>query len=384
MTNDPHRDLTIKYNHLDLPREIDSPDGKVKITYDATGRKFLHELEGKYHRRYAGPLTFVKKEGEDDYALEAAATGDGRLVLDAVESSNRFKYNGKEVLAETGLYDYGARWYDPAIGRWNAVDPLADIYPNHNGYNYTLNNPILLIDPNGLYASGNPYGGNADGSTVTDEHRTSRGELLLNRALASFNSSGADNNTNVTEAATIDIDFYQNVKIRNSRAKVLRTEEKYIGSLSIQVFIDWHKRNKNGFPYPIIDKNIYVINEREKPETDDYGGEVTVRIGDVELDEHVSFQRIVVGVNMVESRDVSWTLTAGGSPIKNTSVGLERTWTKTKTASSTVSLMLQVGSSNGLANVFQVGDNVLKSPSGNIIARIRTKPFISKINGVRW
>jgi len=67
---------------------------------------------------------------------------------------NKYRYNGKEFIDdfEIGLYDYGARWYNPAIGRFMSVDPLADEYAAWTPYHYVHNNPIRLTDPDGREA----------------------------------------------------------------------------------------------------------------------------------------------------------------------------------------------------------------------------------------
>ncbi|MRX39574.1 hypothetical protein GJU43_09825, partial [Flavobacterium sp. LC2016-23] len=46
-------------------------------------------------------------------------------------------------------YDYGARMYDPRVGRWFAPDKMERKFPQYSPYNYSLNNPILVTDPDG-------------------------------------------------------------------------------------------------------------------------------------------------------------------------------------------------------------------------------------------
>jgi RHS repeat-associated protein len=58
-------------------------------------------------------------------------------------------FNAKELDEETGLYYYGARYYDPRTSIWLSADPLAEKYPNKTPYHYCSNNPVNLVDPDG-------------------------------------------------------------------------------------------------------------------------------------------------------------------------------------------------------------------------------------------
>ena len=75
----------------------------------------------------------------------------GPWMDDAAARDNQYKYNGKELNTDFGLgwYDYGARWYDAALGRFMAQDRYAEKYFPLSPYQYAANNPISNIDVNG-------------------------------------------------------------------------------------------------------------------------------------------------------------------------------------------------------------------------------------------
>ncbi len=60
-----------------------------------------------------------------------------------------YLFNGKELDRETGLYYYGARYYDQETGIWLGVDPQAEAYPGISPYAYVANNPVIYNDPDG-------------------------------------------------------------------------------------------------------------------------------------------------------------------------------------------------------------------------------------------
>src|SRR5690606_21130291 len=110
-----------------------------------------------YHTDHLGSSTYLTDNfGRPSHYYETLPFGEMMVehnqsanVPSGVGYDNKWKFNGKELDDATQMYYYGARYYDPRISIFVSVDPLAEKYPNYGGYIYTLNNPIMFVDPDG-------------------------------------------------------------------------------------------------------------------------------------------------------------------------------------------------------------------------------------------
>ncbi len=123
--------------------------------YDYENNEYIYQ-----YKDHLGNVRVSYKKGQDGlaeitdqndyYPFGMNIPREGKAIV-GVASLYNYKYNGKE-LQETGMYDYGARFCMPDIGRWGVVDELSEKSRRFSTYTYALDNPIMFIDPDGREA----------------------------------------------------------------------------------------------------------------------------------------------------------------------------------------------------------------------------------------
>ena len=200
LTKDLNKGISgITYNFLNLPNVVTFSDGStITYTYGADGTKLrtVHKIGSTTTTTdYCGNVVYengVQKLllTEEGYVTLSDSKyhyylkdhqGNNRVVISqsgTVEETNHYypfggafastsnvqpyKYNGKELDSKKGLnwYDYGARHYDAALGRFTTNDRFAEKYYSMSPYQYGANHPVNNIDVNGdtIVVNPNPNG----------------------------------------------------------------------------------------------------------------------------------------------------------------------------------------------------------------------------------
>ena len=123
----------------------------VTAGYGFTGTGAPKEInQFYYHSDQVGSAAYVTDlNGEVRQHQEYTPFGETFADEHAYTETQPYLFNAKELDAETGLYYYGARYYDPKSSIWLGVDPMAEDMPSWSPYAFSFYNPVTFMDPDG-------------------------------------------------------------------------------------------------------------------------------------------------------------------------------------------------------------------------------------------
>ena len=133
-------------------------------TSGSTGVKYYYAGSQRVAMRVGATLSYLFGDHLGSTSITADASGNvsgelrylpfGETRYENGQTPTSFRYTGQREAAESGLYFYGARWYDSALGRFIQADTIIPSPGNPmawDRYAYVLNNPLRLVDPSGHY-----------------------------------------------------------------------------------------------------------------------------------------------------------------------------------------------------------------------------------------
>ena len=186
-----------------------------------------------YHSDHLGSTSYITDDKANITQYDAYLPY-GELLVDEHSSSEDlpYKFNGKQFDEETGLYYYGARYMDPVTSLFFGVDTKVELKPNYGGSLYYLQNPILLIDPDGNWEK------NSNGNLVAQ-----RGDNA--QTLAEF--------IGVTAKESLNILLANGVTINKKGILSLKEGQEIISNIITDVVCLGHAKAGNGNENKITD-----------------------------------------------------------------------------------------------------------------------------------
>jgi RHS repeat-associated protein len=142
------------YDGLDVLFEYDATTVQARFTHGQSTDDVLSvQRGGTTHFFEKDSLGSVIRTIDNTGAVSSSYVYDsfGRLINQTGASVASYRFQGRELDQESGLYYYRARYYDPTAGRFLTEDPV-DFLGGENFYEFVLSNPINRLDPLGLWA----------------------------------------------------------------------------------------------------------------------------------------------------------------------------------------------------------------------------------------
>jgi len=181
-----------------------------------------------YHPDHLGSSSYITNlDGEVSQHIEYVPFGEVFIEERNNTWNTPYLFNAKEFDEETGLYYYGARYYEPRLSLWMSTDPLEEDTPLLTTYCFVNNNPLIYIDPQGLDSYFTE-----DGVYLGDDKKKTHYVFSVNNGDFKFDKSGM----NI---------IYKKTQLRNNQNKPITKNE--FQELAGTLFAESSPENNNSW-----------------------------------------------------------------------------------------------------------------------------------------